>query len=188
MITNRYARILFLAALLGGGVSFAAEESPNLLQNGGFDGALTDKNMPEGWLFQTWPWTKSTGRIVIDPEVKQNGKGSVRVEQTNEEGRLGVEYAEKIPVQAGERYTLTGFIKTDFPPGSKGRAYLIINGYQNGQFTREVATRIIRESADWEPVTATFTVNQETALAVLCIKIDGRGAAWFDTLELKRTN
>lgn len=156
----------------------------NLVNNGDFEENKDARPAPDGWLFQTNPWSGAKGAIKWDDSVKYSGKYSVRIEQVNDQGYLTVAPAQPITVKPGVKYRFSGYIKTEFHGPAK--AYFTIN--LPSQKGKEIlATKLVRETSDWEKYKATFTATEEE-ITVLCAKTTGDGVVWFDKLDLREFN
>ena len=179
--------VLFVFVLCCASASKAAE-TQNLLENGDFETDQNKDGTPDGWRFAPCGWTGSKGTIDWVKDVKHSGKYAVKLQQTNDKGRLGLAYVKNIPVQPGDTFIFSGWAKTEFPEANKtGRAYMLINEFKGKKIGRERTTTILTKSVDWKKYELAIKVGPGVDSLRVTVTINGGvGTHWVDDLALIR--
>ena len=151
-----------------------------LLKNGSLE---CEKGVPAFWR------QSQNTTPVPDQTCRVEGRNSLRFELADADN-LG--FWQTVPVEPGETYELTGWIRTSelAEPGARLEVQ-DGTGWQKWVKTGEAVTG----TADWQKLTILFTVPEETpSLSVLLRKprasesqTQARGTVWFDALSLRKT-
>ncbi|MEF3305575.1 carbohydrate binding domain-containing protein [Paenibacillus sp. GYB003] len=148
----------------------------NMVYNGGFEKASAT-NAPDGWLMRTGVWDKTTAHggtasAKLNPDAG-NGWNVINTAETKE-----------MPVAAGRRYTLSGWVKNGSTAGSVALGIRQIDASNvSVQYNWAEAAR----SGDWSKVQTTFTALPQTKRVAVYFKLDQQtnGPAWVDDIELR---
>jgi hypothetical protein len=122
---------------------------------------------------------------VFDPDVSQDGGGSLRVVTGEQGGRLRLYRLDDVgPVRGSLHYT--GFLKSQ---DLRGSAFLELWCHPtegNPAFVRSVPSRV-EGTSDWKPQELAFSrpeTCQDPDSVELNVVIQGAGTVWIDNLRL----
>jgi hypothetical protein len=122
---------------------------------------------------------------VFDPDVSQDGDGSLRVVTGEEGGRLRLYRLENVgPVEGALVYT--GFLKSQDLDGSAYFELWCHPAEGNPAFVRGVPTGVAG-SADWKPQEVSFRRPEtcsDPSSVELNVVIRGSGMVWIDNIRL----
>lgn len=175
----RPSRILVMGTLcLIGAVGLGAENSPNLITNGGFEKG-TAESIP-GWTRFGQP-----DAVTIDRTEGRSGKASARA------GAHGGLRSQLVRYR-GQRVLVSGWIKTKAVvrgrrPWNKAALQLISYG-KNRKSIGHSDVLLVEGTHDWAFYQRTFTLSHAVAYVAVHRHIWGpkaRGTAWFDDLSLQ---
>ncbi|MFC3773717.1 carbohydrate binding domain-containing protein [Paenibacillus sp. GCM10012303] len=146
----------------------------NLVYNGGFE---QGGSSPDGWLMRSGVWEKTTAH---------GGTASAKLnpDAGNTWNVINTDDAKEIPVVAGHRYMLTGWVKNGSTTGSAALGIRQIDASGvSVQYNWAEAAR----GGDWTKVQVTFTALPQTKRAAVYFKLDQNvnGPAWVDDLEMR---
>jgi uncharacterized protein len=171
-----------LAAAKAAGVEFGKVTEPeNLLPNADFSLAGSDaKARPAGWSDLRIYGGAGADTVVAsrDAEGGRSGSPCLKI-STNAPSDCGV--AAVVPVQAGKRYRLSGWIRTEGCRPQRGSDGAMLNVHGG------VRTRGVQGTADWSEVSVEFDAGADEPIVVHCLfggYGGARGTAWFDDVSL----
>lgn len=122
---------------------------------------------------------------VFDPDVSQDGGGSLMVVTGERGGRLRLYRLDEVgPVEGSLLYT--GFLKSEDLRGSAFFELWCHPAGGNPAFVRSVPRRVAGTS-DWKPQELAFSQPEtchDPASVELNVVIDGAGTVWIDNLRL----
>lgn len=164
-----------------------------LLQNGSFE---RGEPLPEGWETMVGARTGDSERattVELDTETAHTGKRSVRISgETTTHVWHALAFG-PVPVTAGTRYRLDGFMKTDdVKPTSRqyrnsnifimfvdaeGRTIRLPNGSQVS------ASTVLTGTNDWTPVETEAVAPEGAVTATIGCFLSCSGTAWFDDVS-----
>jgi len=130
-----------------------------------------------------WSREPNAGRAVLDSNVVHAGKAALRIEHRAQDDWC-VNSETRIPAQAGDRFLLEGWLKTDGP----GEATVCVTTYDRQDQVVDWAygARSIHGKLDWRKLGSPFLIPP--GVAAIRPRIIGRGAgtAWVDELSLQK--
>ena len=122
---------------------------------------------------------------VFDPDVSQDGGGSLRVATGDAGGRLRLYRLDDVgPVEGALLYT--GFLKSQDLRGSAYFELWCHPAEGNAAFARGVSTRV-EGTSDWKPQEVSFRRPEactDPAFVELNVVIHGAGTVWIDNIRL----
>jgi hypothetical protein len=165
----------------------------NLLQNPGAE-VSDGTDMPAGW-FASYDnlddrvgraeWVQSRLHSFWFPVVR-SGEHAFKLMWTPPEG---IEWRQRwtcaVPVQPGQRFDYSGWLKTE---KATGESYLAMYFYtKDNQLVSKAKSTGLAGDSNWRRVSLTAGVPDGAAkLIAACRSDDNRGAVWIDDLELIR--
>jgi hypothetical protein len=178
----------FLACVMvWGGCALAAEN--NLLTNPGFEKDANADGIPDGWTFDVKAWTGVKGVIDWERGSAHSGDYSASISVTNAAGGMSVS-SSVAPVKPATTYRFSGWLRADLAAAAKEtRAYFSINGYRNGEFTRELGfTPFVQASSGWQQYTVEIAADPVTDGLTIQANLFGPGRIWIDDLACVENN
>ncbi len=134
----------------------------------------------EGWQ------RTSKQHCFVTTQIAHEGQKSAAVRIAPDEGAKSAAWIASVPVQAGERLRLSGWVKTEAVQGN-GYAFLAYYPFSGNQWVNPRDIAQIRGTTDWRFVTATFVVPFGVERVEVRFGIyNAVGTAYFDEVRLKR--
>jgi len=172
----------------------AAGSGSNLVGNPSFEEPLKVNGAISGWVISV---CGSNATVKLDTKESYHGEKSLCVVNSSDKGMVLLESENKIPVNPGEQYVLTGYIKADMDSldpddskkGDKKSAGFFIQGRtRGGGWGKTFGTKPAgaTTTSTWiECNTGRFTIPEGTE--TICIRLvinGGNMRAWFDDISL----
>jgi hypothetical protein len=161
-------------------ICFAAGEDPtNLITNPSFEGEVAQHRLPRGWrpYFDT---DKGYHYAVVDGG--HTGKKSLMI---TGEGTRTLVFAEGVKLDRTKRYVLRGWVR--YEGDNDGWAMINFNYRKGGtNYYIKGGDRISAGQKGWQFQSKTDRADEASEADMLWIscKLEGKGKAWFDDLEL----
>lgn len=154
--------------------------------NGSFETDANRDGEPDNWKPARF---RSPAITTWDRGVAHTGKASVCVADSKSPADHAWEantgrwvQADQHPAQAGKRYTVHGWIRTEL---TAGRATLTLAWFGGGKWLHEDSAPAVTGTTPWVERTLTATAPARTdKVAVYLILNRGKGKAWFDDVSL----
>lgn len=157
---------------------YLLKKGQNVLINSSMD-ASPGRN-PHGWTPGRFFSTDNKGTFATTGDGR-NGSTCVSISKSTSPAAWD---ASPIPVYQGEKYRLTGWMKTKDATGTNKIAIFWYNGNQWGVVDR-VLTQPLTGTNDWTKVSVVGTVPRNAALVrVNLISENNTGTTWFDDVTL----
>lgn len=175
---RRHAATVVAAADAAGMKPAAVQAPVNVLPNPGLEAAAADAPQSvDGWRDLR---TYGGSRDVVARRAEGAGRNGTACLQVASERHTDSGVAATVRVQAGKRYRLSGWIKTDGVEAARGDGVMLnVHG--------GVRTAGVKGTTDWTEVSAEFDAGGEGEIVVHCL-FGGygaaRGTAWFDDVQL----
>jgi len=197
MKTNRYAGVVLVSAVFLGtfGVFLTAAEPPEtgrdwgagleLLMNGNFDGALSERG-PAGWFKAVSSAQTENLRAGIE-EFPQRGNAAF-IEQTGVKIRLANNWAQRVTtIPVGATVRVTADVKTQNVPANTG--FVMVQCWNTAQRliggASSQSVEPIGETEDWRQVSFEFAVPAGTDTMILRCGLAESGKIWFDNVSMR---
>jgi mono/diheme cytochrome c family protein len=168
-----------VAAADAAGLKPEAKQAPvNVLPNPGLEAAAADAPQSvDGWRDLR---TYGGSREVVARRAEGQGRSGSACLMVASERNTDSGVAATVRVQAGKRYRLSGWIRTQDVVAARGDGVMLnIHG--------GVRTAGVKGTSDWTEVSAEFDAGGEGEIVVHCL-FGGygaaRGTAWFDDVQL----
>lgn len=176
-------RILSIAFLLGSAgvlpsaaAEPAADGTPNLLGNGGFERDL------DGWT-PLWTRERGAGTLALDEDTRREGARAARVEHAGDED-WSLAHGLLLEVRPGAILELSAWVRVR----GAGVATLSVVTYGAGEDVRDWShgARSAREAGEWRRLRSRFVVPP--GVAAIRPRVIGSGPAtvWLDDVSLAR--
>ncbi|MFH1904455.1 MAG: hypothetical protein ABIK53_02875 [bacterium] len=182
------------AVLLLTNLLMAEEKVKNLSINASFEQG--EEGKVTGWIF--WNWApegiKRTSIGTWDHTISHSGKCSLKVEGFSKEqsgywrNTYGPFYF-PVSIEGGKTYGISFYLKTQIPePGEDNTVVFNVssldvnhNGLSEGGLSHKEK---ITKSSDWKRMQTIVTTPKEATGLGIHIGFAGKGAAWFDDVEV----
>ncbi len=149
----------------------------NLLNNGSMD--IMHGDGPAHWNAGRFDRTARDGTLATSDE----GRRGTKCVSISNSGKRAAWDATPIPVDAGKKYSLTGWIKTD----ATGNNQIALFWYGGNMWTyrSEVRSETITGTRDWMKVKLTAAAPENaTFVRINLISENNSGTTWFDNVVL----
>jgi len=156
-------------------------QAENLLKNSSFEDG---KNNPENWL----RYLITPEQAIHDEKAAHNGKRGVGLTSTSHKYGGGWIYEEIIPVVPGEKYCLSGWIKSE----SWGDNCISVAWFEvkNGRPTWKTtsSSELVNGKKDWTQVILNVTVPENISFAKINLgrRCKTEGAVYFDDISFEK--
>ena len=159
---------------------------PNLVEDPSAEDDGNRDGQPDGWHGDAF---RSPAKLQWDTTVAHSGRASLKIADSfNPAGRQWNESTgrwtslRRIPVTAGQTYTLEAWIKT---AGVTGRADARIAWFGAKKWLAESVTPSVQGASDWQRRTVTVQAPAEAVEAMVYLGLSqSQGTAWFDDVVL----
>lgn len=169
-------KILILITL-----TITSVQAENLLKNSSFEKG--EKN-PEYWL----RYLITSKQAVYGEKAAHSGKRGVGLTSTSHKYGGGWIYEKMIPVTPGEKYCLTGWIKSNSWGGNN--ISIAWFGVKNGRpkWKSTNRSKAVNGKKNWTKVKLTVTVPENVSFAKINLgrKWKAQGAVYFDDISLEK--
>ena len=177
----RFRMVCISSAILAAALA-SAGEMPNLAANPGFEAAAAESTLPAQWSGDTNVYSR-------DATVARSGEASLKF-QNADAGRY-VLCGQPIELEAGARYEISAWVKTENIEGNESGATLCIE-YRNqeGQYLGGAYPAGITGTRDWtlvQGVTQRIPEEKTGPCSLACYVRQGMtGTAWWDDVSVCR--
>lgn len=148
--------------------------------------------IPDKWFIGWYDLKDRAGGAAWERKFNRNvrnwhtGRGSVHIMMAPGKGiEWRMRWPDAIYVNPGERYYLTGWMKTH---KATGNSYISLDCYRrNNTLVQSLKAISLDGTDDWKKVRTEITIPHEAEKAVVtCRSENNQGIVWFDDLELVR--
>ncbi|MBN1816455.1 MAG: carbohydrate binding domain-containing protein [Sedimentisphaerales bacterium] len=138
---------------------------------------------PDGWN-SLWTRDKGAGEMAIETEQLHQGTRSVRIEHKGDRD-WGLNYQESIPVQPGDLFEYTGWIRRE----GAGEIILCVTAYdaKGTAIDWSLGGRMARQTGTWEQIQCSFVVSDGVAKIQPRLIGNGPATVWFDEVNMSKT-
>lgn len=154
-------------------------ERHSTLSNGSFEAGELGRRY---WLGEV----SDRASVAVDRDVKLEGRQALRVSLPAREN-LGL--WQEVPVMAGGRYVITGWVRTR-DAGGMGACIEVCDADNRAGFLTRSA--LLTGTRDWTPLTLQFEVPRDTASLLVMLRRPAEGSEpetlgeiWFDALRME---
>ena len=163
----------------------------NLVANPSFEEG-DGTGVPAGWVVDwhnlrdrlgRWQWD---GAFPRESRIAHSGTRSAKLMWTPEEGmEWRQRWPDAVAVEAGQRYRLSGWVKTQ---DATGESYLALQLHRrNNEETGEHRSKPVSGTSDWRALSLEVGIPEGAEKArVVCRSDANEGAVWFDDVSLIR--
>ncbi|MEW6354852.1 MAG: sugar-binding protein [Planctomycetota bacterium] len=154
----------------------------NLLTNGGFEGPVSDKGIPQGWAF-CYNEKEGKGVIALSESNAPEGKRCIRYEKTTPEMWFPQLHANPFPIQPHSMYEFSALVSSDKAfvmrhslhdaSGNRVKKYSMGQPPTKGYERREIRFRV---EADGAQMSVGIQLSQVS------------GVVWVDDVRVQRVN
>lgn len=171
--------LALLLALMAPCLALAQEESPNLLENSGFE-ALDGNGLPVGWYTEAYVVQAGFTDYGLSSPAKE-GQTAVFVENF---GPNDARFAQDVSVEPNTVYCLTGYVRTENVPDAGIGANLSVEGVY-------VFSDGVYGDAGWQKLTLYGQTGPDQDTVTVFARLGGyggesEGKAYFDELSLTK--
>ncbi len=173
--------LLFCLAALPAAGGAARADGNNLLANGTFE--QHDGKTPDGWQSDCWDNEEGFSLFSVDPNGGTDG-GAVAVVENAELN--DARFQQKVPVQKGKLYRLSGDIKVENASGGWGATLSFKDTYT-------YTTPLLDTGGQWQHVELYGRTGDNQKEVTVFIRLGGygnlsSGRAWFDNVVLEQVD
>ena len=178
--------VVSTAVVLAASVGAMAQWTPAFVPNGSFESDSNRDAMPDEWQVATFD---SPAVTQWDREVAHTGAASVCIDDSKHpEGTAWRENsgrwitAQSRECQAGQTYTLRGWIRTQL---TEGHARLVLAWFTGGTWLDEDGSEPVTGVTDWGEHSVTVVAPEKAdSVRVYLMLNSAVGSAWFDDVEM----
>ena len=159
------------------------------------NGSFEIEESPEKPLF--W-WGYSSGKpkkgfmyYIKDAKESHSGKHCIKVE-IKEEKNYMIVIPPRIKVEPQTSYEISCWVKTGNFEGENDGAWLWIQGYESKESKHPLPKLIvekkkkIKNAPYWQQIKVKVLTGKEINYLLILPRVDGKGVAWFDDIEIKK--
>ncbi len=181
--------LAFLLCLLATpAVCRVTASGPELLTNGGFEAVAADERLPAGWEgFHTTDWGDCAGEATSSTTTPHAGERCLEVSGVRT--LFAAVHSERVPVEPGRSYVLSGWVRTELTRGQS--AFLALSWFGESKWLSLSESSPLRGRSPWTYLELAVTPRDRPSDALgvqvsLRIRGDGpRGRAWADELSFR---